>query len=90
MFAKRELVLNIAMNIIGPYIPSPISTFFNTRVTYKFKVLSFIQRKNHLNNLFTLKNILEKGLLCHFLSTVLIVLGLLCCKLLLFRIFLYT
>lgn len=64
--------------------------FFNARVTYKFKVLSFIQRKNHLNNLFTLKNILEKGLLCHFLSTVLIVLGLLCCKLLLFRIFLYT
>lgn len=53
MFAKRELVLNIAMNIIGPYIPSPISTFFNARVTYKFKVLSFIQRKNHLNNLFT-------------------------------------
>lgn len=51
MLAKRELVLNIAMNIIGPYIPSPISTFFNARVTYKFKVLSFIQRKNHFNNM---------------------------------------
>lgn len=42
MLVKRELVLNIVMNIIGFYILSLILIFFNVRVKYKFKVFLFI------------------------------------------------
>lgn len=42
MLVKRELVLNIVMNIIGFYILSLILIFFNVRVMYKFKVFLFI------------------------------------------------
>lgn len=42
MLVKRELVLNIVMNIIGFYILSLILIFFNVMVMYKFKVFLFI------------------------------------------------